>query len=71
MKIETKFDVGQEVYFLELGKVVKHTVEELYYYHREDKDKTEYIFRSLDNGFKRIRYETEIFATKEELINSL
>lgn len=71
MKIETKFNVGNEVWFihnnvpqsLEIGFITV-TIENGYC--------VEYTFR-LGADTKRVLYlrEDEVFSTKEELINSL
>jgi hypothetical protein len=68
MKIETKYDIGQEVWFLYYGKVFKDIIT-----HRmiiaignQRDDVAIYRTRNFNN-----LAEYELFLTKEELLKSL
>ena len=73
MKIETKYDIRQEVWFMEDDKVKSENIlkislsksisEEIILYHFKDRNTQLY--------WERNRKEAEVFATKEELIKSL
>ncbi|MCF0219341.1 MAG: hypothetical protein HUK14_06130 [Muribaculaceae bacterium] len=75
MKIETKFNPGDTVYYLGDGKIecklvekVNITISRSYrsnYGYKDD------IVISYDIGDKRVCFEDKLFATKQELIESL
>lgn len=79
MKAEIKYDLNQEVWFIENGKVVKDTVLKVKFEIEKSYEKIEYYFKDnvgvVSNGYYgsyyRIFKEEQVFATKEELINSL
>lgn len=62
MKIETKYDIGQEVWVMTIGKPYCTTITAI----RIDKNGLKYNLRHL-----LAREENEIFATKEDLLKSL
>ena len=73
IKIETKYDINQEVWFIENNKVVTDIIETVSILKQEDSLQ---IFYYLKNNkhlvhWERKRIEDEVFATKEELIQSL
>lgn len=76
MKIETKFDVGQKCFIMQANKIVETTIKEI----------SIYVYRDnpcQENNVPHIRYgiksylgelsltESDMFKTKEELINAL
>lgn len=68
MKIETKHDIGQEVWVMSDGKPTKATVKWIYIS----------IFSALPLSIKyqvlsyeAPRYENQVFESKEELLKSL
>lgn len=80
MKIETKFDVGQEVYFMHDNKVqtakiteVNITIFELNAQYCTTKSTCLYklSFRASERSGSIVKDESELFATKEDLLKSL
>lgn len=80
MKIETKFNIGQEVYFmcnnkaqcaevLEIDATVSHSSKE--YSALKTKCSYEVNFRNTVGGGCKFYEESELFASKEELLKSL
>lgn len=80
MKIETKYNINQAVWFIEGGKVVEDTILKIEYnINNKSEEEIKYWFEPFtrlgnvgyyESGY-RVFYENQIFATKEELINSL
>jgi len=74
MKIETKYNVGDEVWYITLGgrkaqesKIIKIlTLTELYILGKPTSIK--YVLKAEDNN---MRYESELFPSKQDLLNSL
>ena len=68
MQIATKFNVGDTVYFMHENKIAFKKVTNIQTFSSEiyPNGKVTYAFASI--GEKK---ESEVFATKEELINSL
>ena len=74
MKIETKYDINQKVWFMNDNVVMDLNVSEINITIKSEKPSIRYsIIRPIgNNGTIEIKKdEFEIFATKEELINSL
>lgn len=66
MKIETKFDIGQEVYFV-VDNVEKGKINSIYPYIKEIKDECFTNYGITDeNGYVLRLPEEQIFATREE-----
>lgn len=74
MKIETKYNVGQEVWFMEDNKVKNEEILKLSFIKDGTNESVIYYFFKIEyNMLKHERFisEQETFATKEELVNSL
>ena len=78
MRIETKYNINQDVWFIEKGKVVEDTILKIEYnINNKSEEEIKYQFKDSDvlNSFYGTKYrifnESQVFATKEELINSL
>lgn len=72
MQIETKFKPGDTVYFIHDNKVVEDIVLFLEIVARLDSSEIKYAMTKTSDRMKYIRFqENEIFATKQELLNSL
>ena len=71
MTIETKYNIGQEVWFVSKGKAVKDVVD-MIHIHIGSYEHITYSFRSkrVLGLFETIQ-ESNIFPTKEELLKSL
>lgn len=82
MKIETKYDIGDEVYYIEDGKIKKSQISGVDISAKEIKDlfvpKKPKLFNLetityyiISFGVTKVMLENEIFKTKEDLIKSL
>ena len=73
IKIEIKYDINQEVWFIENSKVVTDIIETVSILKQEDSLQIFYYFKNNNHPvhWERKRIEDEVFATKEELIQSL
>lgn len=76
MTITTKFDIGDEVWFLEGNKAKQSKITRIapYFNFSEKRGIAWELNVKLGDAFKELylsKYEDELFATKEELINSL
>lgn len=74
MKIETKYDINQKVWFMNDNAVMDLNVSEINITIKSEKPSIRYsIIRPIGNNdtIEIKKGEFEIFATKEELINSL
>ena len=76
MEIKTKFDVAQEVYFMKDNQVKTTTIKEIeikvvmeYYAWWQEKVNTIYVTKEKWEVVKF--WESYIFATKQELLDSL
>ena len=71
MKIETKYNIGDEVWIVSQGKAVKDVVDMIHIHIGCDEN----ISYSFNNkralGLFEIIEESSIFSTKEELLKSL
>ena len=72
MTIKTKFNVGDEIFYLGDNQV-KTTIIISIYTHSWYVEKEDRVFTTIKYDFEDIdkRYEDEIFATKQDLLNSL
>jgi hypothetical protein len=70
MKIETKYDIGQEVWFVDEECLRTAQIEAFDY---AEGIGVVYLIRLLDAGTLAfcVRAESELFPTKEELLKSL
>ena len=74
MKIETKYNINQEVWFIEDNKVKNEEILKLTFTKDGSNESVFYYFKEKSmntSNWERSRKESEVFATKEELINSL
>lgn len=69
MKIETKFDVGDEVWFMYQNKCYGNVIAAIRIYIGSDGYTIEYLFNTTNGDVWKD--EISLFSTKEELINSL
>ena len=67
MKIETKYDIGQEVWFRKGHLVVKGTITDIFLFKHEGKIVIGYGINDYDHALT----ESQLFSTKEELLKSL
>ena len=73
MKIETKLDIGDVGYFLTQNKICESTIIEIQIIINNGRNSTIYEIENNPMGsqyMKRI-HEGDIFATKQDLLNSL
>lgn len=71
MTFETKFNIGDDVYTLKDNKVFKFTICRILCGARSDSDGAWVNYSDDWVGDKRIFHEYDVFATKEELAQSL
>lgn len=72
MKIETKFNVGDEVWFIRHNKITKGEISIVHTSSDGSLTNTSYQIRMSSSPADYFElYENEYFATKEELIKSL
>ena len=73
MKIETKFDIGESCYVIHNNKIEKCTVKSISILITGSEEyKEEYSLEEIKmDGYNFHPYFTELFKTKEELIQSL
>lgn len=67
MKIETKYDIGQEVWFRKGHLVVKGTITDMFLFKNEGKIVIGYGI----NDYYDAMEESDLFPSKEELLKSL
>lgn len=71
MKIETKYDIGQEVFTHLRGLAEKGIVKSIHIrVYRDKRVDIMYNIYSVTGGYSQ-KYENELFPTKEELLKSL
>ena len=70
MKVETKFNVDDKVWLIDNNRVVNATIASVWAFKNIHTNKKVEIRYSMFNVDKD-RYESEVFATKEELLASL
>ena len=71
MKIETKYDIGQEVWIISKGKAVKDVVDMIHIHIGSDENISYSFNGRRASGLFEIIEESNIFPTKEELLKSL
>lgn len=73
MKIETKYDVDQEVWFIDKNKIISEKILKINYKKSKDEEIITYHFLEAENtiDWDRKRLENQIFNSKEDLISSL
>jgi len=67
MKIETKYSIGQTVYFLESNSVRNGRITKIFIETTEDKTEVEYRNSDSQNIFEEIK----LFKSKKELLENL
>jgi hypothetical protein len=70
MTIETKYNIGDEVWFMALCKRKKGVIKTMTIWVFDDGD-IEIKYSVEKSGFFYHRYENHLFPTKEELLKSL
>jgi hypothetical protein len=71
MKIETKYNIGDEVWIISKGKVVKDVVDMIHIHIGSDENITYSLKSKRILGLFETIKESSIFHTKEELLKSL
>lgn len=67
MTINTKFNIGDKVWLIDRGHAVQKTITAVRIGIHEDGTYIRYVFTSRDDS----QVEEKVFATKQELIESL
>lgn len=70
MTIETKYNVGQRVFFMEQNKVISDTIISIRTLSAISTDTT-VLYEFQPSNIKYTKWEWELFANKEELLKSL
>lgn len=70
IQIETRYNIGDVVYFLKDDKIKTGTIYKMDVTFEENR-KTLYMFARHDDGDLSILYEEKAFPSKEQLIQSL
>lgn len=71
MKIETKYDIGQEVWINHVLRQLRCVVKSIIV---SENEQIRYILVTQDLGFDNFQtgaYERDVFRTKQELLDSL
>lgn len=72
MVVETKFNIGQTVYFLQNSRIVTGTIHSVETYTMGEKDsKVQYYIRTGGGLVVEPYLEFILFLNREELLNSL
>ena len=76
IKINTKFNIGDEVYYIKGGKICLAKVEHIhatYIIDKEEYTSNTYRLKSINGGptFLEDFFESRLFATKEELLKHI
>lgn len=72
MTIETKYNIGDEVWFMQDNKVCSDTITAIHTYRTETISNITYGFgKSIRSQIIAIINERDLFPTKEELLKSL
>lgn len=69
MKINTKFDVGDRVFFMNDNKVCETNIERITITTKEDNIEIKYLVK-VSYGYESL-LESKVFTTKQELLNTL
>jgi hypothetical protein len=71
MTIETKYNIGDEVWFMNENKVYVSFVEDVRVKRNSKNTKIEYMVESMQKKDFGLKKEQDLFPTKEELLKSL
>lgn len=71
MTIETKYNIGDEVWFMNENKVYVSFIEDVRVKRNNKNTKIEYMVESMQKKDFGLKKEQDLFPTKEELIKSL
>lgn len=72
MTIETKYNIGDEVWFMQDNKVCSDTITAIHTYRTETISNITYGFgKSIRSQIIAVINEQDLFPTKEELLKSL
>lgn len=72
MTIETKYNIGDEVWFMNKNKACSDIITAIHTYHTETISNITYGFgKSIHSQIIAITNEQDLFPTKEELLKSL
>lgn len=72
MTIETKYNIGDEVWFMQNNKICSDTITAIHTYRTETISHITYGFgKSIRSQIIAIIDERDLFPTKEELLKSL
>lgn len=71
MTIETKYNIGDEVWFMNENKVYVSFVEDVRVKRNNKNTKIEYMVESMQKKDFGLKKEQDLFPTKEELLKSL
>lgn len=70
MKIETKFNIGDEIFFMDTNKIKNRIIRKLSLTMDEKFEQSVMYYYIEDDKYRYIS-EKSIFATKQELLDSL
>jgi hypothetical protein len=71
MTIETKYNIGDEVWFMNENKVYVSFIEDVRVKRNSKNTKIEYMVESMQKKDFGLKKEQDLFPTKEELLKSL
>lgn len=71
MTIETKYNIGDEVWFIWENKVYVSFIEDVRVKRNNKNIKIEYMVESMQKKDFGLKKESDLFPTKEELLKSL
>ena len=71
MTIETKYNIGDEVWFYHHKKIMKSRVRSINLLVRKDDISASYLMEDMWTDQYIVLYEESLFPTKEELLKSL
>lgn len=71
MTIETKYNIGDEVWFMNENKVYVSFIEDVRVKRNNKNTKIEYMVESMQKKDFGLKKEQGLFPTKEELLKSL
>jgi hypothetical protein len=71
MTIETKYNIGDEVWFMNENKAYVSFIEDVRVKRNNKNTKIEYMVESMQKKDFGLKKESDLFPTKEELLKSL
>ena len=71
MTIETKYNIGDEVWFMNENKVYVSFIEDVRVKRNSKNTKIEYMVESMQKKDFGLKEESALFPSKEELLKSL